>query len=215
MKSIITVLLGAFSFIALGQDGTNDKSGLGEVDMISVANDSMIAMKLEDIGMRDQTLRLLLPDVTSRFGRDSKEYKYIWSLIEHEDSVCSEVLVDILEEHGWLGISRVGESANQYIWLIIQHAELETQELYLPLLKESVKKEESPGWHLAYLEDRILMRNKQNQKYGTQSFWDQDLKKNKIYPIEDVSTVDERREELGLESMEEYANRYDYVFDQK
>jgi hypothetical protein len=112
---------------------------------------------LELIGVEDQTLRLLLPHVTKKFGRESKEYKYIWSQINRQDSICVNKLTQILKKHGWLGKSKVGVKANQTIWLIIQHSELEIQEKYLPLLKESVANGESEGWHLAFLEDRILM----------------------------------------------------------
>ena len=191
------------------------EAGMDKLSTLILPGDTLLKEKLEDIGRRDQTLRLLLPDVVSKFGNESQEYTYIWSLIHHEDSVCLNELTEILDEHGWLGVNRVGESANQYIWLIIQHSDLEVQEFYLPVLKESVSKGESPGWHLAFLEDRILVRNKKEQKYGTQAIWDKELKQNKICPIEDVHTVDQRRAKLGLETMEEYTSRNNYLFDQK
>ncbi len=176
--------------------------------------DSILKKELELIGTEDQTLRLLLPQVTEKFGRESSEYDYIWSLIHRQDTICLNKLIKILDTHGWVGKSRVGNNANQAIWLIIQHSELKIQERYLPLLKESVEKDESEGWHLAFLEDRILMRNKKKQLYGTQAVWDKTLRKNKIYPIEDLKNVNQRRKKLGLEPIEKYAESNGYIFNQ-
>lgn len=177
--------------------------------------DSIIKNELELIKVEDQTLRLLLPTVLEKFGRKSEEYEYFWFLIQKQDSISSNKLITILDNYGWLGKSRIGNTANQTIWLTIQHSDLKTQEKYLPLLKESVKNGESEGWHLAFLEDRILMRNKKKQLYGTQAVWDNDLKKNKIWPIVDVKTVNQRRIQLGLEPIEEYVKSNGYVFNQK
>ncbi len=176
--------------------------------------DSILKKEIELIGTEDQTLRLLLPQVTEKFGRESNEFKYIWSLINRQDSICLNKLIKILDTHGWVGKSKVGEKANQAIWLIIQHSELNIQEKYLPLLKESVEKGESEGWHLAFLKDRVLMRNKQKQLYGTQAVWDKTLQKNKIYPIEDLKNVNQRRKKLGLESIEKFAESNGYIFNQ-
>jgi hypothetical protein len=216
MKYIILILLGSLSILGC----TNNKSNIPRTDpkpelIIEEPNDSILKEQLELIGIEDQTLRLILPEVTEKFGRKSKEYEYIWSLINRQDSICKNELIQIIDKHGWLGKSRVGDNANQAIWLIIQHSELELQKKYLPLLKKSVANGESEGWHLAFLEDRILMYNKEKQKYGTQAVWDNELKRNKIYPIEDVKNINHRRQELGLETIEKYAESNGHIFDQK
>jgi carboxyl-terminal processing protease len=177
--------------------------------------DSLLAKELEELGVKDQTLRKLLPETIELFGRESEEYKHIWSLIHQQDSVCTVKLLAILEQEGWVGTSRVGATANQAIWLILQHAELSTQEKYLPLLEKSVSQDESPGWHLAYLQDRVSVRKGDKQVYGTQALWDDSLQKNVIQPIEDVKNVNQRRAKLGLGSIEEHAESNGYVFDQK
>lgn len=188
------------------------------VDMIKNQvnkTDSILKKELELIKVEDQTLRLLLPNVIEKFGRDSEEHKYVWSQIQNQDSISSNKLFELIDNHGWVGKSRVGSAANQTIWLTIQHSDLEKQEKYLPLLRESVKNGESENWHLAFLEDRILMRKKQKQIYGTQAVWDNDLKKNKIYPIQDVKDVNKKRKQLGLGLIEEYAKQNGYIFNQK
>lgn len=196
------------------KDETLEK-GIELIEQQILIGDSLLKKELELIGIEDQTLRLLLPEVMERFGHESGEYKYIWSLIHHQDSISIKKLTKIVDAHGWLGKSRVGSTANQAIWLTVQHADLEIQEKYLPLLKESVAQGESEGWNLAFLQDRVLMRKGQKQIYGTQSIWDNTLKKNKIYPISDLKNVNKRRAKLGLETIEAYVESNGYVFDQK
>jgi len=197
---------------------TEDETLKKGVQLIRKSNnqtDSILKKELEFIGVEDQTLRLLLPEVKDEFGSKSDEYKYVWSLINQQDSICANKLVKILNTHGWVGKSRIVVKANQAIWLVMQHAKLKVQEKYLPLLKESVKNGESEGWHLAFLEDRILMYNKKKQVYGTQAVWDSDLKKNKIWPIEDVKNTNQRRKQLGLKPIEEYAKSNGYILDKR
>lgn len=191
------------------------EKGIQLIEQQLQINDSILKQELELIGIEDQTLRLMLPEAMNKFGHESEEYSYIWSLIHRQDSISLKKLINIIDNHGWLGKSRVGSTANQAIWLTLQHSELEIQEKYLPLLKESVAKGESEGWHLAYLQDRILMRKNQKQIYGTQALWDNDLKKNKIYPIEDLKNVNERRKKLGMDTVEASAEANGYIFDQK
>ncbi|MCZ4408382.1 S41 family peptidase [Cryomorphaceae bacterium 1068] len=176
--------------------------------------DSLLAEELEMLGIQDQMLRKLLPETEELFGRDSREYKHMWALIDQQDSICTKKLLTILEDEGWVGKSRVGPEANQAIWLIIQHASLPTQEKYLPLLIASVREGESEGWQLAYLQDRVSVRKGEKQVYGTQALWDDELKKNVIQPIRDVKNVNERRSEIGLDSIEEHAASNGYLFDQ-
>lgn len=216
MRFKFLILLGVLSIVGCKQIKPKIHIGAKESELINKEPiDSILKKELELIAVEDQTLRLMLPEVNKRFGRGSSEAKYIWSIIHQQDSICLNKIIKILDEHGWLGKSRVGSQANQAVWLVIQHAELEKQEKYLPLLKESVEIGESEGWHQAFLEDRILMRNKKNQTYGSQATWDKTTSKMKIYPIEDVKNVNKRREKIGLEPIEEYAKQNGYIYDQK
>ncbi len=211
------LLLWTLTNIGCSQDKTNENNKIkkSKPQVNKQIPDSILKSELELIGVEDQTLRFILPDVTEKFSRESSEYKYFWSLIHRQDSICIEKLINILDTYGWLGKSRVGTNANQAIWLVMQHADVKIQEKYLPFLKESVEKGESEGWHLAFLEDRILMYNEKEQIYGTQAIWDNNLKKNKIYPIQDVKNVNKRRKKLGLKPIEEHAKNNGYILDQK
>lgn len=175
---------------------------------------SKMKQSLENLRMQDQTIRLLLPDAENRFGRESNEYKWFRSeLMPRNDSIVLNGITNVLEKNGWMGINEVGELANQTLWLVIQHAPLNIQKKYLPLLEKSVKKGESKARYLAFLQDRILIREDKKQIYGTQSLWDKEKQKNVIWPINDYKTVNQRRKEVGLESIEDYAKNNGFIYE--
>lgn len=203
-KSLFLFLLVVYSnFCALGQNAINSNE---------IPLDTLLKKELESILIKDQTLRLVLPMVEKKFGENSEQKNYIWSLINSQDSANLVAVTEIIEKNGWIGANRVGYFANQAIWMVIQHAPLEIQEKYLPYLEESVAKNESEGWYLAFLVDRILMRNGKKQTYGSQAKFDKETGKSYIYPISDVQNVNKRRAEIGLESIEEYASSSGYVY---
>jgi len=176
--------------------------------------DTKMKKTLENLRMQDQTIRLLLPDAEKRFGRESDEYKWFRSeLMPRNDSIVLNKITDILEKNGWMGINEVGELANQTLWLVIQHAPLAVQEKYIPLLEKSVKNGESKARYLAFLQDRILMRQDKKQIYGTQSLWDKEKNKNVIWPITDYKTINQRRTKVGLESIEDYAKNNGFLYE--
>lgn len=170
--------------------------------------DQPLKNQLEQIYIRDQTLRQLFRTAMDKFGRESEEMTYFRSLVAREDSVNELEVLQIIDEHGWVGTSQVGGRANIALWLVIQHAPLATQEHYLPLLQESVKNGESSGRHLALLEDRILMRNGQPQKYGSQIETDPTTGEERVYEIVDPEYVNQRRAAVGLGPIEEYVKRW-------
>lgn len=178
-----------------------------------------IALKeqLEFIFVRDQTLRQLYEHAEELFGRESDEMQYFWGLVAREDSTNEAEVEAIIQERGWVGKSLVGGKANMALWLVIQHAPLETQEKYLPLMRESAMKGESSGAHLAMLEDRIRMRNEEPQIYGSQITIDPATGQNMFYEILEPEYVNQRRREVGLGPIEDYARRFglEWTIEQK
>lgn len=160
--------------------------------------------KLEDIHVKDQTLRWLLMDAEKKFGRNSKKMNFYWQLITKQDSLNLLEVKKILNDCGWVGSDLVGEKGNKTLWLVIQHAPLEIQEKYLPLLKKSVNAGKSSGSHLALLEDRILMKNGKPQIYGSQVVSDSLINVKKVYKITEPEFVNERRAKVGLNPIEDY-----------
>lgn len=170
--------------------------------------DKSLKTQLEQICVRDQTLRQLYQTAEEKFGRESDEMKYFWKLVSEQDSLNEAEVINIIENKGWVGISLVGIQANMTLWLVIQHAPLETQEKFLPLLKESVLKGESQGSHLALLEDRIQMRNGKPQTYGSQIVRDEKTGKQIVYEVREPEYVNQRRKAVGLGPIEDYAKSW-------
>jgi hypothetical protein len=49
--------------------------------------DKPLKSQLENIYVRDQTLRQLYREAEEKFGRESEEMKYFWQLVNREDSL--------------------------------------------------------------------------------------------------------------------------------
>lgn len=120
----------------------------------------------------------------------------------HEQN--NQRMEEIVSQYGWPGISLVGEDGADAAWLIVQHAVLDPalQTRCLPLLEEAVRAGEAKGFHLAMLQDRVLVRRGEPQIYGSQHDVDEN---GRMYPlpIADPADVDRRREAVGLEPLAE------------
>jgi hypothetical protein len=150
--------------------------------------DKPLQNQLEQIYVKDQTLRQLYGEAEKKFGRTSEEMKYFWQVVSEQDSLNELEVIKIIEERGWVGTNVVGVKANMTLWLVIQHAPIETQEKYLPLLQ---------------------MRNGKPQTYGSQITRDQESGKQIVYEIIDPEYVNQRRKSVGLGSIEDYVQRWD------
>ncbi|MGK7392809.1 MAG: DUF6624 domain-containing protein [Candidatus Cyclobacteriaceae bacterium M2_1C_046] len=169
--------------------------------------DKPLQKQLEKIYIRDQLLRQLFQDAEAKFGKNSEEMEYFWSLMAKEDSLALLEVTDILENRGWPGKSLVGGKANHAVFMVIQHAPLEIQEKYLPLMKASVEKGESSGRNLAMLIDRVRMHKGEKQLYGSQLSKNNETGQWELYPIESPEKVNERRAEVGLGPIEDYLKK--------
>lgn len=171
--------------------------------------DHPLKEQLEEISMKDQTLRGIYEEITKKYGFDSPEKEYFNTLWSQEDSLLLLECIDIIEEHGWVGRSKVGRKANTALFLVIQHAPLEAQEKYIPLLQTSVDAGESSGSHLALMQDRILMRKDQPQIYGSQVSYNPETGEGSVFEIQDPEYVNQRRKAIGLGPIEDYLKNWD------
>lgn len=107
----------------------------------------------------------------------------------------------IISEIGWPTTSKVGAQAEHMAWLLVQHAELAFQKDCFALMAREPA-DEVCARHLAYLEDRIRVREGLPQRYGTQ------LQKSdggwEPVPTMDPEDLDARRLAIGLEPIAEY-----------
>jgi hypothetical protein len=78
---------------------------------------------------------------------------------------------------------------------------------YFPLIEKAVKNGDLSKEQYALMKDRILMDEGKPQIFGSQ------IKNGKLYDLEAPETVNERRQEMGLEPIEDYLKRFDITFD--
>jgi len=112
-----------------------------------------------------------------------------------------------------LGADVVGGQGNSTLFLVIQHADQATQEKYLPMMREAVKNGKAQGSSLALLEDRVALGQGNRQIYGSQIGRDPETQIYFISPLEDPDNVDKRRAEVGLQSLADYASRWQITWD--
>lgn len=124
------------------------------------------------------------------------------------DRENTQRLQEIIEDLGrWPGIELVGSEGADAAWLLAQHADQapEAQDFFLEKLRVAVDNNQVPPKHYAYLIDRTRLKDDKTQLYGTQ--FDIVNGELKLAPVQEPEKLDERREEMGLEPVEEYLER--------
>lgn len=161
-------------------------------------------LKNELLSMQDEDQKVLQELIDCGELGEAEYHPRMKSI--HEKN--NERIKEIINDHGWPGISVVGKEGSKAAWLIIQHAVLDTKfmDSCLSLLNEAVTKGEAEGWCLAYLQDRVLTMSGKPQIYGTQH----DIDENDIaypLPIENPDNVNYLRREVGLDELSEATRR--------
>lgn len=124
--------------------------------------------------------------------------------VERMDRTHAKRLKAIVEKYGWPTINMVGEKASDAAWLLVQHADrdLDFQLHCLDLMKAggNVK-----PLNIAYLTDRTLVAQGKPQIYGTQFYRPNGKDEYIPRPIREPESVDARRTEIGISTLEEYS----------
>jgi hypothetical protein len=79
----------------------------------------------------------------------------------------------------------------------------------LALIEKAVKNGDLSKEQYALMKDRILMDEGKPQLFGSQ------IKNGKLYDLAEPETVNQRRQEMGLEPIEDYLKGFDITFDAK
>lgn len=171
----------------------------------------------EDLGSHPEIARELLAmeradqrarNAAIEAGGDIAEDSDIGKEIARVDRRNTERLKEIIDEYGWPGRTLVGERASRSAWLLAQHADLDPkfQERALELMEAMEPGEVDPR-DVAYLKDRVLVADGEHQIYGTQF----ECRAGELVPrtpIVDERNVDERRDEVGLEPLDDYKRSF-------
>ncbi len=114
-------------------------------------------------------------------------------------------LVEIFDEFGYPGYDLIGKEGSHNFWLMVQHSDkdLQFQSGVLEKLKIEVENKNADGRNFGLLTDRVKINSGEKQIYGTQVRYNS-LGQAYPKPLYDSANVNKRREEVGLEPLEQY-----------
>lgn len=116
----------------------------------------------------------------------------------------AKILNEIISTIGYPTTDKVGKEASEAAWLVIQHSigQPDFMKKCVKLLEGAVRENKANSKNSAYLNDRIAVFEGKPQLYGTQFDWDEN---GELSPntFDDLTKVNERRESIGLNSLEE------------
>jgi hypothetical protein len=113
-------------------------------------------------------------------------------------------LNEIIDSIGYPTSDKVGKEASEAAWLVIQHSigQPDFMKKCVKLLENAVNENKASPINLAYMTDRIAVFEGGAQRYGTQFDWDENGELS-LKPFDDLVKVNQRREAIGLNSLEE------------
>lgn len=171
--------------------------------------DSGLRKRFQQVMIDDQLYRQEISEKGKELGWQSEEVKALWAKQTPLDSANEVYITHLLDSLGrYPGRSLVGPDLSSTAFLVIQHADHDTQKKYLPMLEKAANEGEMAKSSLALLIDRILIRDGKPQKYGSQVRNNTESGKQEFYPIEDEPRVNERRAEMDLPPLEDYARYF-------
>jgi len=115
-------------------------------------------------------------------------------------------LRDIVARFGWPGPVVVGTKASVKAFAILQMSPLATKKEWWPILVKEYKDGFLSGERMAMLTDSILVEEGNKQMYRTQVTIENG--KVVVSPIAEEATLDQRRDSVGLMSMDDYLVTY-------
>lgn len=140
----------------------------------------------------DERWEVGFPEITEEEHSKSDEAHYL-------------ALLELIGDEQWPRSSEIGERPAKAAFLIVNH-HLDTVTLahFLPLLEARCREGEAEWSYYATMYDRLCVLKGLPQRYGTQY---QEVEgeggQYRLFPLEDVAKVNEWREQLGLEFLEE------------
>ncbi len=151
--------------------------------------DELLALKQRDM------------DTRSRLVREGRLYDGYADEMQQVHRKNAHRLTELVAQHGWPTVPKVGLEGCRAAWLIAQHSICtpDLQRRFLVLVSEAAARGEVPRPQVAFLTDRIRFNEDKPQVYGTVLDWDDKGELSCI--VEDPANVDARRREMGLPVM--------------
>lgn len=167
--------------------------------------DKPLRRKLLMIEKTDQEVRMVYLSIHNSVPHDSIAEAEAIKEMQRVDKINQQQICQILDSRGLVGRDKVGNAVGTF-WTVIQHADVETQKKYLPMFMEGAKRGDITKEGVAMLEDRINLFEGKPQRYGSQIVEDEQGKP-MLYQLLDASKVDEWRQKMGMEPLDDYLKK--------
>lgn len=182
------------------------KPNLSEEDIVR-ARVEMKMMVAEDQAIRNEIMRLQKKYGNSYILGHSSLYKYWVNIDKHNTQEIKKIIL----HWGWPDPSLFGRDYGHDIFLIAQHAnDIKLQKTVLNNINKLALQDKELLKKSAYLQDRICIKQKLPQRYGTQGF----CLKPKVwqpYELENSANINNLRKSVGLNSFYEYKKMMNQV----
>jgi hypothetical protein len=135
-----------------------------DTSMLQKLLKQLVNLQQKDIDTRNQ-----LASEGSLYGDYEEEMQKV-----HIEN--ARALDEIIQQHGWPGISKVGLDGSRAAWMIAQHSICtpNLQRKFLQHISEAEKHGDVPAKQVALLTDRIRFNEGKPQVYGTVYDWNED-----------------------------------------
>lgn len=168
---------------------------------------------------RDQAVRAEVVRLSQQVPPSVDSLLAAYGRMQTVDAENQRVVSELLEGGGWPeGIS---DEAGETIWLVIDHADLEMQRRWMPLIEAQMAAGRVSKSSYATLLDRMLMREKRPQRYGTQTVsvsrmieGDSTRREQQcwLWPVENPDRLDSLRDAMGLIPVAVYLREVERVY---
>lgn len=181
----------------------------------TVEEATALAAELVERRDRDQAMRTR--DLGAMREDDRRRAFAEWGTVDRDNTAR---MMEVVRDFGWPTYAMLGKPAADAAFLLVQHADHEPtfQEQCLPHLRAAAARAEASKTGVAYLTDRVRVKQGRPQLYGTQyhavtdasggAMADAAGKLHYLPPIvEDIEHLDARRASMDLGSWAEYEAR--------
>lgn len=137
-------------------------------------------------------------DTRNKLAREARLYGLYAEEMQKIHIANARALDEIIQQHGWPGVSKVGLDGSRAAWMIAQHSICtpDLQRKFLHYITKAEKQGDVPAKQVALLSDRIRFNEGKPQVYGTVYDWNEDGEL--FCEVEDPDKVDELRASIGL-----------------
>ena len=160
--------------------------------------------QLLDIEEDDQKIRKKLMPVLGRYQEDGSgmlKFLFLAWKMNRQDERNQRRVTKMFDECGWK--EDLNAASHSTLFLVLQHSPDSMMRRYYPTVQEYSEKGLLEPDAPATMFDRLQMNAGLAQRFGTQTFVD-DQNRNLLWPVENQDSLSVWRSQVGLPSMETY-----------